>query len=358
MMFLGLNDFTVSLKSALSSNDPSVAIAADNDLDGVFSAILLDIGLYKLFDIEVETYFRDELRWEIPIDQKFDVLIMVDLAYDNTPNYRRAANQAGRSFAIDHHVTSEKGFPQRVTMYNPCKDGQCYLPATFLTHEVITELGLEKDPLNEYLNLLGNLADAGISFKVNKDTTIQYFYDPRLKDIFEKSLNQFDYLFERKNINGLIYPHFKEKIEALNFEGVEEGWKELYLRFINEVTDLSSAQELVRKILTKNNDEFFNVVQQVPKKPTEITKSGIWLINNTSSISNGVIGRIIAELIGNPVIAYSCKKFCRVSARAPSDSNIDFIPMFSGFGGGHPKACGAFLTQVQFQSFYEQIKER
>ncbi len=354
-MFLELNDFTTSLKSALSANNPSVAIAADNDLDGVFGAILLDIGLYNLFEIEVDTYFRDELRWEIPIDQKFDILIMVDLAFDNTPNYRRAANQAGQSFAIDHHVTSIKGFPQHVTMYNPCKDGHCYLPATFLVHEVISELGLETTPLNEYLNLLGVLADAGINFKV-ENTTIQYFYDPRLKDIFEKSFNQFDYLFEQKEFDGLFYPHFKETIEALSFEGAEEGWKELYLRFINEINDLLSAQKLVKRILTKNNDEFFNVIQQVPKKPTEITKSGIWLIKNTSPISNGVIGRTIAELIGNPVIAYSCKKFCRVSARAPSDSDIDFIPMFSGFGGGHPKACGAFLTQNQFQSFLKKIK--
>ncbi|UCG01218.1 MAG: hypothetical protein JSW11_16575 [Candidatus Heimdallarchaeota archaeon] len=357
MMFLTLNDFTASLKSILSSNDPSVAIAADNDLDGVFSAILLDLALFNLFDIEVETYFRNELRWEIPIDQEFDILIMVDLAYDNTPNYRRAANQARQSFAIDHHVTSEKGFPQRVVMYNPCKDGKCYLPATFLVYEVIMELGLKTEPLYDYLNLLGILADAGINFTVNQDRKIKYFYDPKLKNIFEESHVQFDYLFEQKNYDGLIYPYFKEKIEALSFEGVEEGWKELYLRFINEITDLSTAQELVRKILSKNNQEFFNIVQQVPKKPTETTKSGIWLINNTSLIGNGVIGRIIAELIGKPVVAYSCKKFCRVSARAPSDSDINFIPMFSGFGGGHPKACGAFLTQNQFQLFLEKIKE-
>ncbi|MFX0123950.1 MAG: DHH family phosphoesterase, partial [Candidatus Hodarchaeota archaeon] len=209
-MIVTLNDFNTSLKSALNSNDPSVAIAADNDLDGVFSAILLDLGLYKLFDIEVETYFRDELRWEIPIDQEFDILIMVDLAYDNTPNYRRAANQARQSYAIDHHVTSEKGFPKRVVMYNPCKDGQCYLPATYLVYEVITELGVKTEPFYEYMNLLGILADAGINFIVNQDAKIEYFFDPKLKNIFEKSRVHFDYLFEQKSYDGLIYPYFKE----------------------------------------------------------------------------------------------------------------------------------------------------
>lgn len=355
-MFLDFNNFCNSLKSVLSSN-LSAALASDNDLDGLFSAIKLDMGLYSLHEIEVETYFRDELRWEIPIDQEFDLLIMTDLAYDNTPNYRKAAAKAKHPFAIDHHVTSETGFPQRVTAYNPCRNGQCYQPATFLVDKVIKKLGQETNLLNEYLNLIGVLADAGINFRVMKDKKIQYFYDPSLKEIFEKGQKQFEYLFQRKKFNGLVYPRFKETIEALNFEGVEEGWKEIYFRFINEVTDLSTAQEIVRKIEEKNKDTFFEMIQQVPKEPTELTKSGIWLVKNATSISNGAIGRIIAELIGHPVVSYSCKKFCSVSARAPADSNINFIPMFAGYGGGHPKACGALLTQNQFQQFHEEIKE-
>ncbi len=352
-MFLDINEFCSSLKSVLS-NDPSVAIAADNDLDGLFSAIQLDMGLYELYEIEVETYFRDELRWDIPIDQKFDILIMVDLAYDNTPNYRYAASKAAQSFAIDHHVTSD--FPQRVKAYNPCKEGQCYLPATFLANKILKGLGQETNPLNEYLNLIGVLADAGINFKIQKNK-IQYFYDPALKEVYDKGLQQFGFFFEKKIFTGLVYPRFKEIIEALNYEAGEVGWKEIYFRFINEVTDLATAQELIRKIEEKNKDRFFELIHKVPKEPTEFTRSGLWLVNNTTSIGNGTMGRIIAELIGKPVLVYSCKKSCRVSARAPADSTINFIPIFSGFGGGHPKACGAFLSQSQFQSFLAKIKE-
>ena len=356
-MFLDLSDFCGSLKAALTSGEVSVAIAADNDLDGLFSAIILDIGLFTLFDIEVESFFRDELRWEIPLENKFDLLIMTDLAYDNTPNYRTAASKAKRAYAIDHHITSETGFPQRVTVYNPCRDGQCYLPATFLANKIIKTMGHETSPLFEYLNLIGVLADAGINFKVSQDKTITYYYDAELSSTFENGKRLFEDLFHQKEFENYVYPYFKEIIGALSFEGAEEGWKELYLRFINEVTDLSTAQSLVNKIVNKNNEEFLNVIQQVPKKPTEITKSGIWLVKNTSAISNGVIGRIISELLGHPVVTYSCKKFCRVSARAPSDSHINFIPMFSGFGGGHPKACGAFLTQNQFETLYERLMD-
>ena len=356
-MFLGLKDFCASLKSNLSSEEMTIAIAADNDLDGLFSAILLDMGLYNLFAKEVETFFRDELRWEIPLENKFDILIMTDLAYDNTPNYRAAASKAKLTYAIDHHITSETGFPQRVTVFNPCKDGQCYLPATFLVNKIIKAMGHETSPLFEYLNLIGVLADAGINFKVMKDKTIKYYYDTELASTYENGQRSFKDLFHQQEFENFVYPYFKEVIGALSFEGAEEGWRELYLRFINEVTDLSTAQSLVNKIVNKNNEEFLNIVQQVPKNPTEITESGIWLVKNTSTVGNGVIGRIISEFLGQPVVTYSCKKFCRVSARAPPDSDINFIPMFSGFGGGHPKACGAFLTQNQFNAFYERLME-
>ncbi|MHA2245926.1 MAG: hypothetical protein ACXADY_13265 [Candidatus Hodarchaeales archaeon] len=93
-----MNEFCAILKSSISSEELSVAIAADNDLDRVFSAILLDMEFFSLFDIGVERFFRDELRWEIPIEQKFDVLIII--AYDNTPNYRNAASKAKHPFAI------------------------------------------------------------------------------------------------------------------------------------------------------------------------------------------------------------------------------------------------------------------
>lgn len=355
-MFLNLTDFCKSLNSVLSSN-PSVALASDNDLDGLFSAIILDLGLYDLYEIEVETYFRDELRWEVPIDQEFDVLIMMDLAYDNTPNYRSAISKAKHSYSIDHHVTSEKGFPKRVTTYNPCKDGQCYQPATFLVNKVLKKLGREANSLIEYLNLIGVIADAGINFKIDNDNTIHYFYDPALREVFEKGQKQFGYLFNKKEINGLVYPKFKETIEALNSEGREKGWKEIYFRFINEGADLPAAKEIVSKIEESNKNAFVEIIQQVPKEPSEITKSGIWLVKNITSLSNGVIGRIIAELLSQPVITYSCKKFCRVSARAPADSHINFIPMFAGFGGGHPKACGAFLKQNQFELFIEKLRE-
>ncbi|MFX0210202.1 MAG: DHH family phosphoesterase [Candidatus Hodarchaeota archaeon] len=356
-MFLSLSNFSNSLQSSLKTKSLDVALASDNDLDGLFSAVKLDLGLYELYETEVETFFREEVRWEVPINDDFDLLIMLDLAYDNTPNYRKAAARAKNVYAIDHHVTNETGFPQRVNVYNPCNEGQCYQPTTYLVDKVVNRLGKSADNhLNVYLNLLGVLADAGINFRA-KGRDIEYFYDPELTLLFEKGMKQFNHLFETQQYENFVYPRFKETLEALNLEAEDLGWKELYLRLINEATDFEAVQKIISKIQKKYENSYQELLQQIPREPTELTKSGIWLLKNTTSISNGTIGRVIAELLNQAVITYSCTKFCRVSARAPAESTINFIPLFNSYGGGHPKACGAFLSQNKFQQFYEAMQK-
>jgi single-stranded DNA-specific DHH superfamily exonuclease len=356
-MFLSLSKFSNSLQSSFKTKSLDVALASDNDLDGLFSAVKLDLGLYELYETEVETFFREEVRWEVPISDDYDLLVMLDLAYDNTPNYRKAAARAKKVYAIDHHVTNETGFPQRVNVYNPCSEGQCYKPTTYLVDKVVNKLGKSTDNhLDEYLNLLGVLADAGINFRA-KDKKIEYFYDPELKPLFELGMKQFSHLFEPQQYEDFIYPRFKETLEALNSEAEDLGWKELYLRFINEATDYTAAQEIIRKIEKKHENIYQELLQQIPREPTELTESGIWLLKNTTSIPNGTLGRVIAELLNQAVITYNCTKFCRVSARAPAESTINFIPLFDSYGGGHPKACGAFLSQNKFQQFYAAMQE-
>lgn len=358
-MFVNLIRFCKSMQSILElskSHDLNIVIAADNDLDGLLSAVLLDLGIYNLFEIEVEILFRDEVRWEIPIDRDFDLLIMLDLAYDNTPNYRKAASRGGKSFAIDHHITNETGFPKRVIAYNPCREGQCYLPTVFLVNQVVNKLGHPPSPLHEYLNLLGVLADAGINFSIVDNKKIKYSYDLKLENLFQNGRKQYGFLFDLHEVGEFVYPRFKKTIEALNIEAEELGWKELYYRFINDVSNQATAQQFVTQIEKEHENAYEDLLQNLPKEPTEITRSGIWIIKNNSPLSNGVIGRAIAELYNTPVITYSCAKFCRVSARAPTDSNVNFIPMFSTFGGGHRKACGAFLTPLRFEELIERIR--
>lgn len=356
-MFLGLKEFSSSIQSILGSKNQNIAIAADNDLDGLFSAILLDIGLYNLYEIETEVFFRDELRWEIPIDDNFDVLFLLDLAFENTPNYRKVASKAKNTFAIDHHITQETGFPVKVNLYNPCFEGQCYQPATFLVNRVITELGNDNNPLCQYLNLLGVLADAGINFRTSNNE-IKYSFDPSITPLYENGKKNFKDLFEVKQFGNYVYPHFKAVIEALNLEAADLGWNEMHLRFINEAENQAQAEQIVKKMHKKHEEAYKELLKKIPKQPTDIsTESGVWIVKNTTSIGNGSLARVMAEMLDKPVIAYKCAKNCRVSARAPAESKINFIPIFENYGGGHPKACGAFLTPKRFSELFEKIKK-
>ncbi|MFW9855274.1 MAG: hypothetical protein ACFFFG_09435 [Candidatus Thorarchaeota archaeon] len=357
-MFHDLTSFSKAFKDAIQSGNPAIGLVADNDLDGLFSAVKLDLALYDLLELEVETVFRDELRWEIPITDQFDVLIFLDLAYDNTPNYRKAAASARNTFAIDHHVTSERGFPQRVEAFNPCKEGQCYQPTTFLVDRINKKLGQKDNALQDYLTILGVLADAGINFKVSSEEmlTFEFAFDEALQTVFNLSQTRFKELLAAVKYKEWIYPRFKEINAALNSSAKDLGWKEIYFRFINQAEDVNAASKLVEEIEKKYSNAYKELLDQVPKEPTGKTSSGIWIFKNNTPIPNGTIGRIIAEMYGEAVISYSCKKFCRVSARAPVGMDMDFIPLFAGYGGGHPKASGAILTPKRFDEFLEKAR--
>jgi hypothetical protein len=357
-MFHDLSSFSRTFKQAIQVDDPSIGLVADNDLDGLFSAVKLDLALYELFELEVETFFRDELKWEIPIDDQYDVLVFLDLAYDNTPNYRRAAASAKKTFAIDHHVTQETGFPQRVDAYNPCRDATCYRPTTFLVDCVNKKLGQKNSPLQDYLTILGVLADAGINFRISSEDSsdFEFSFDDALQPIFTLTQTRFSELFTPVQHKGWVFPQFKEINAALNAAAKDLGWNEVYLRFINQAEDVNTASKLVEEIQVKYSTTYTDLLDHVPKEPTELTSSGVWILKNTTPLPNGTLGRIIAEMYGEAVISYSCKKFCRVSARAPVGMDIDFIPLFTGFGGGHPKASGAILTPRRFEEFIQKAQ--
>ena len=259
----------------MSKKSLDIMLVADNDLDGLFSAVILDMSLYNIFELEVETQFREELWWEIPIQDNYDILIMLDLAYDNTPNYRKASSRASqKAFAIDHHVTNETGFPQKVIAYNPCKNGECYEPTAFLVDRVVKKLGQESSDLSEYLTLLGVLADAGINFRV-QSRKIDYFYDSTIENLYRNGIRSYSFLFKSVEYKDFIYPKFKETIEALNAEASDVGWKELYLRFINETSDLSSAQKFIKRIENKHQGTYIEILDSIPTELSSITKSAI-----------------------------------------------------------------------------------
>ncbi|MHA2272241.1 MAG: hypothetical protein ACXACI_10285 [Candidatus Hodarchaeales archaeon] len=359
-MFIDRITLANKLKALASKSKPSVALAADNDLDGLSAACLMDNMLYEVFDIEPDTCFRHELTWKIDWEQlpetMYQIGIFLDLAYDNTPNYRNIASKIDHAFAIDHHVSSETGFPQKVLAYNPCRNSECYIPTVFLVKRVCQTLELTSNPVNDYLILLGVLADSGIYFNLTSENDLSFGCSPEITPFYERIRPQFPDFFSSESFNGFKYPRYRDILAAIEKEASELGWAELNLQFVNESEDLGNFQGLIEQIHKKHAGEFEHLLAELPVEPTETSSSGIWILKNTTSIPNGALARTIAEMTTNPIVVYKCTKMCYVAARAPRGSSINFIPAFETFGGGHEGACGAYFPSKDLEEFLGKIR--
>ncbi|MFX0114419.1 MAG: hypothetical protein ACFFB3_07715 [Candidatus Hodarchaeota archaeon] len=360
IMFMDKDAFIYKLKSTVTGKDFSVALAADNDLDGLTAACVMDMALYEVFDIEVDTCFRHELTWEIDWQQlpeaEYQVGIFLDLAYGNTPNYRNAAAKVKHSFAIDHHVASETGFPQKVLAYNPCRNAECYLPTAYLAGEVAQGLGLASSPVVEYLVALGVLADSGIYFNLKPENELEYGCAPKLELLYEKSKSKFPALFKTVTYDEYKYPQYRSYLAAIEKEAAELGWNELYVQWVNESESLENLQNLIDQIYEKHPEEFEQLLAELPSDPTETSSSGVWILKNVTAIPNGALARTIAEMTSTPIVVYKCAKMCFIAARAPQGSLINFIPAFETYGGGHEGACGAVIPSKDLESFLDNIR--
>jgi len=359
-MFLDRSSFVKKLRSVISKSGTTVALAADNDLDGLVAACLMDLAMYELFDLEVDTCFRHEVTWEIDWQQMPDnsyyAGIFLDLAYSNTPNYRNVASRIKNAFAIDHHISSETGFPQKVLAFNPCRNGECYLPTAYLAQEVAQELGKSSSPIFDYLTLLGVLGDCGIYFNVTSSKEIKFGYSSELEMLYKKGRSLFPELFEIETHAEFKYPRYRSVLAAIEKEAADMSWNELYIKFVNESESPTGLQGLVEEILSKHPDAFTQIMAELPSEPSETSSSGIWLMKNKTSISNGVLARTIAEMKSHPNVVYKCMKKCYVAARAPPGSQINFIPAFETFGGGHKGACGACIPPRDMGSLLDKVR--
>ncbi|MFQ5977226.1 MAG: hypothetical protein ACE5OZ_03715 [Candidatus Heimdallarchaeota archaeon] len=359
-MFVDKSLFAQKLSSAISGKDSSVALAADNDLDGLTAACLLDMALYELYEVEVDTCFRHELSWEIDWQQlpesAYDIGVFLDLAFGNTPNYRNIASTVNHCFAIDHHISNEVGFPQKVTAYNPCRNAECYLPTAWLAKEIIQDLGHVPSPVVDYLVLLGVLSDSGIYFNLTPDNELKLGYSPELAPYFDKAISQFPNLFKKEVFGSFKYPAYRDILAAVNREATELGWAEIYLQFVNASEELENLEEIIDQIHAKYAGEYEQILADLPSEPTETSSSGIWILKNPTTLSNGAIARTIVEMISQPIVVYKCAKLCYIAARAPHGSPINFIPAFENVGGGHQGACGAVISQKDFEPFLEIIR--
>ncbi len=370
-----LNDFVSRFSKKLEragGKKAQLVLIADNDLDGLFSAVKMDLVLYEQMGIEVDTVFRNPASWDIPLNEiqelKPDLICLLDIALTSGTNVRRipAMVRSGSAFQIDHHVTLE-GIPTKTyCTYNPCTDGDLYLPTTYLVDQFLQRLCKEyrpaSDSMHSLLTLLGVFADAGISsfVKDQKKRELEIYTVPELQAFYKETSESFSKYFNVSYLHDLPFLHIAKVCKCYEVAAWDDGFEDWYLQIINSFDKGNSLEALNAEIVEKYSSYFTHLFATLDKILTSTDRSKPFLIyrNRTIQEPNSTLSRYLVEILGRPVVVYSTGKTVTVSARAPVDSTVDFVPVFNKYGGGgHKRACGVKFEPEKLQEFIVDLKE-
>jgi hypothetical protein len=361
-----LDEMVEKLKIELQGpKKPSITIIADNDLDGVTSAVLLDNTLFSL-DFETTIAFRNPIDFNLPLKdlQKnpTSLLILLDIALDSITNLRQAARLVNRVFMIDHHITETSDIPSKITMYNPGFDGTKYIPTVSLVGEITSHLD-NKNASNEendlLIHLLGLYSDAAISYHRLTDQDYSWYYEPPFEQIFTKTKQHFPQYFEIQSSNETVhYPRIQRIVKSMDAYGEDLGWDEVSTQLVNNSTKPEGIASLFTKIEERYGGVFDDLVQLVGEILGVSADTPLIQYNNQTDFSNGMLSRMLTEHSSKPCIVYSIGKEVTISGRLPRDSSLSLVPLFNQYGGGgHPRATGTKIAPEQLNDFLKDVKK-
>ncbi|MFX1512452.1 MAG: DHHA1 domain-containing protein [Promethearchaeota archaeon] len=376
-MISDLNEFVSRFSQKLEragGKKAKLVLVADNDLDGLFSATKMDLVLYEHSGIEVDTVFRNPVSWDVPLTEikefKPDLVLLLDIALTSGTNVRRipAMVRSGAVFQIDHHVTPNTGLPlKQFCMLNPCTDGDLYLPTTYLVEQFLQRLFKEYKPspssMHGLMTLLGVFADAGITSFIKEPKTRQLgvYAVPELQTFYEEASQSFPKYFSESQLHDLPFLHISKVCKCLEVASFDDGFEEWYLQIINSFEDKENGLDALNdEIIKKYSSHFARLFATLHKILSSVDKSKPFLIyrNRTVQEPNSTLSRYLVEMIGKPVVVYSTGNIVTVSARAPVDSTVDFVPVFNKYGGGgHKRACGIKLDPEKLLEFISDLKK-
>jgi oligoribonuclease NrnB/cAMP/cGMP phosphodiesterase (DHH superfamily) len=346
-----------------SPKKPSITIIADNDLDGVTSAVRLDNTLYSL-GLETTIAFRDPIDFNLPLKdlQKnpTSLLILLDIALDSITNLRPAARLVNKVFMIDHHITDPSEIPTKITMYNPASDGSVYVPAVSLVGQIIDRLTKKNtiDEENDHLILLlGLFSDAAISFHRLSGQDYTWYFEPHFKQIFTQAKQRFPQYFEIiDSIKPLQYPHIQRIVKSMDAYGEDLGWDEVSTQLVNKSAEPKGIASLFTKIEERYGPTFDELIHIVGEILSVTSTTPLIQYNNQTDFSNGILSRLLTENSGKPCIVYSKGIEVTVSGRLPRDTSLSLVPLFNEYGGGgHPRATGAKFAPEKLNTFLKEM---
>ena len=315
----------------------------DDDPDGLCSFILL----YKMHreghGVMVKSAPKVDMKFMHRVEENNpDIIFVLDMPMLE----QEFVDGAKRTiYWLDHHQVQEI---RNVKYFNPhLKDPECYIPATRMAYQISDN---EEDL---WIAMVGCLGD---------------WYMP---DFMDKFIEKYPDLMDgEKNLFNAVYKQPIGKLVRM-FSFLLKGQTSEVNKSVKILTRVKSPYEILNQETSQARflykrfekiDKDYNKILELAKK--EAGRGKLFLFNYqddklsfTSELANE-----LTSLYPDKVILISRKKSgemkCSLRCQKPiADALAKALVGISGYGGGHPNACGAVIKEEDWEKFLEQFRK-
>ncbi len=335
-------DFTAVLGflKSLTVKD-RILIIFHRDADGLCSAVIAKKALWMLGlkpDLKA-THLERTAELESLSRLKYNVLIFLDLALDHLSGV--FWNEKQKVLLIDHHPFHKNLNSENVIHFNNHFYNDKYLPASYLTYKIFSELTKISDM--EWISVLGTIADYG--YDDCRDLLDRYISVKEKSGMFATKYGKAAAI-----MNGAsFFLGFEKMAEMLlSAKGVDDfiSNKKIagyYEKFNKEI-------EKLKKVFWKNAEKSGNAYFAHIESKIERIQSSL-LTQLSTENPNKIL--IVYHKTGGSI---------KISGRAQSGCNLGKIfkeaaSYAGGAGGGHKPAAGAVVPAGNLELFRKKVVE-
>ena len=361
MPFLEKNDFLRILRKNLEKNrkNSRVVILADSDVEGIVSSALLDAAIYRAYNIEPESLFRNQVSWKIPVkdlhELRPDVLILVDIALSSPTEYRNVLRLSRHVLQVDHHVTPTTGFPSKIFSFNPSRNGVPNLPSTYLIHELTKDIApdIAKSQAGLQSLCLGLVDNGAISFVFSRDTQPLLLIESSLKRLFIKFKENLPAYWKTNSNEADKAPFILNASRCVSQWLIDEELEEVLVHIVNAFNNKTSIDYLLNRAVDQYGSEMSHALHVIDRMLHSDVRSlsddpSLLVLRNSSIHSNELVAKRAIEILSKAAVVYRDEEESSspVEAHLRVESQIDLVPYFRKYGGfGHSRSCKAHLSE-------------
>ena len=315
----------------------------DDDPDGLCSFILL----YKMHreghGVMVKSAPKVDMKFMHRVEENNpDIIFVLDMPMLE----QEFVDGAKRTiYWLDHHQVQEI---RNVKYFNPhLRDSECYIPATRMAYQISDN---EEDL---WIAMVGCLGD---------------WYMP---DFMDKFIEKYPDLMDgEKNLFNAVYKQPIGKLVRM-FSFLLKGQTSEVNKSVKILTRVKSPYEILNQETSQARflykrfekiDKDYNKILELAKKDAGRGKLFLFNYQDDKLSFTSELANELTSLYPDKVILISRKKSgemkCSLRCQKPiADALAKALVGISGYGGGHPNACGAVIKEEDWEKFLEQFRK-